>query len=112
MLYKRSNAGVPKVDWGDAKETVYTFSSKTLSVVPTDWEYTIADAGNASDGELYCIAAIASSNTDTDTIAVKEFGSPILYVKNGEPTVTLSIENDFDSVPCDSDGNPSYSELD
>lgn len=61
---------------------------------------------------MYCIAAIASSNTDTDTIAVKEFGNPILYVKNGEPTVTLSIENDFDSIPCDYDGKPSYSDTD
>lgn len=59
---------------------------------------------------MYCIAAIASSNTGTDTIAVKEFGNPILYVKNGEPTVTLSIENDFDSIPCDYYGNPSYSD--
>ena len=61
---------------------------------------------------MYCIAAIASSNTDTDTIAITEFGSPILYTKNGEPTVTLSIENDFDSVPCDYDGKPSYSAQD
>ena len=119
MLYKRSTTSTS----GEQISTdlYYKFSDQKLYtdegcadeyILPTGWSYTISGAGDSSNGDLYCIAAVARSNTDSDSIPASEWVGPTLYVKNGEPTITLSIENDFDSIPCDYDGVPSYSTQD
>ena len=119
MLYKRSKT--PVSDNPISDELYYKFSDQKLYTnadctteytLPTDWSYTISGAGDSSNGDLYCIAAVANSNTDSDSIPASEWAGPTLYVENGEPTITLTIKNDFDSVPCDYYGNPSYSTQD
>ena len=119
MLYKRSKT--PISDNPISDDLYYKFSDQKLYTDDTcttgytlseGWSYTISGAGDSINGDLYCIAAVAHSNTDSDIIPHSEWVGPTLYVKNGEPTVTLSIENDFDSIPCDYDGKPSYSDTD
>ena len=119
MLYKRSKTSISgkQIDvdlyYKFSNQKLYTDDTCTTEyTLPTGWSYTISDTGDSSNGDLYCIAAVAHSNTESDKIPLNEWAGPTLYVKNGEPTVTLSIENDSDSVPCDFNGNPSYSTQD
>ena len=119
MLYKRSKTSISDNPISD--DLYYKFSDQKLYTndtctteytLPTGWSYTISGAGDSSNGDLYCIAAVANSNTDSDSIPASEWAGPTLYVENGEPTITLTIKNDFDSIPCDYYGNPSYSTQD
>ena len=79
MLYKRSKTSVSDNPISD--ELYYKFSDQKLYTnadctteytLPASWSYTISGAGDSSNGDLYCIAAIANSNTDSDSIPASE----------------------------------------
>ena len=79
MLYKRSKTSVSDNPISD--ELYYKFSDQKLYTnadctteytLPADWSYTISGAGDSSNGDLYCIAAVANSNTDSDSIPASE----------------------------------------
>lgn len=78
-LYQRA-ASTPSAPLGTF---TYTFSTGVLSGgTPGSWTQTIpATNGNP----LWVIAATASSNTATDTIAAAEFTSPTTLVQDGTP---------------------------
>ena len=124
MLYKRSKTSIS----GEQISTdlYYKFSDQKLYtdegcadeyISPTGWSYTISDAGDSGDGDLYCIAAIAHSNAEYDKITPSEWVGPTLYVENGadgkpgDSVYTIGIDNDFDYVPADVNGNVSNSYL-
>ena len=90
MLYKRSKTSVSDNPISD--ELYYKFSDQKLYTnadytteytLPAGWSYTISGAGDSSNGDLYCIAAVANSNTDSDSIPTSEWAGPTLYVENG-----------------------------
>ncbi|OYW79002.1 MAG: hypothetical protein B7Z19_06130, partial [Polynucleobacter sp. 32-46-5] len=76
-LYQRA-AAAPAAPSGTF---TYTFSTGVLSGgTPGSWTQTIP----ANNGQpLWVIAATASSNTDTDTIAATEFSSPVILSQDG-----------------------------
>lgn len=76
-LYKRSTSPV-SVDWDSA--LTYTFSTNTLSPVPSGWATSVPSGINP----LYMTSATAYNNADTDTIEVNEWSAPIMLVKNGD----------------------------
>lgn len=78
MLYKRS-ATAPSIDF--QTDVHYTFSTKTLSDIPTGWYRTPPPTGT---DPLYVTAATAMSRTDTDTIAYTEWSTPTMVAENGE----------------------------
>jgi len=78
FLYKRS-AEPPSVDF--TADIGYTFSTKTLSPIPTGWSRTPPASGK---DPLYVTAATAMSRTDTDAIAYTEWSAPTLVAENGE----------------------------
>lgn len=78
MLYKRS-ATAPAIDF--TTDVTYTFSTKTLSDIPTGWTRTPPASGT---DPLYVTAATAMSRTDTDTIAYTEWSTPTMVAENGE----------------------------
>ena len=134
MLYKRSKTFVSDNPISD--ELYYKFSDQKLYTnadctteytLPASWSYTISDAGDSSNGDLYCIAAIANSNTDSDSIPHSEWAGPTLYVENGtdgQPGVYIKevkqwyklaakTDNDptkptTDIVKSDENGNPTH----
>ena len=90
MLYKRSKTSLSDNPISD--ELYYKFSDQKLYTnadctteytLPAGWSYTISGTGDSSNGDLYCIAAIANSNTDSDSIPASEWAGPTLYVENG-----------------------------
>ena len=90
MLYKRSTTSVS--DNPISIDLYYKFSDKKLYTddactaeytLPAEWSYTISGTGDSSNGDLYCIAAVANSNTDSDSIPASEWAGPTLYVENG-----------------------------
>ena len=122
MLYKRSKTSLSNNPISD--ELYYKFSDQKLYTnadctteytLPTGWSYTISGTGDSSNGDLYCIAAVAHSNTESDKILHSEWAGPTLYVENGadgkpgDSVYTISIDNDFDSVPADVNGKVSNS---
>ena len=124
MLYKRSKTSISgkQIDI----DLYYKFSDQKLYIndtcttdytLPEGWYYTISGTGDSSNGDLYCIAAVAHSNTESDKIPHSEWAGPTLYVENGadgkpgDSVYTISIDNDFDSVPADVNGNVSSSYL-
>jgi hypothetical protein len=85
-LYLRS-ATVPS---GPTATTTFTFATSTLSGTPGNgWATTIP----AGTDPLYVIAATASSNTATDTIASGEWSSPIILASNGDKRQTVFIRS-------------------
>ena len=78
FLYKRS-ATAPSVDF--VADVGYTFSTKTLSPIPSGWSRTPPATGT---DPLYVTAATAMSRTDTDTIAYTEWSVPTMVAENGE----------------------------
>lgn len=77
-LYQRA-ASTPTAPGGTF---TYTFSSGLLTGgTPGSWTQTIPSGSTP----LYVIAATASANTATDTIAATEFSSPVIFVENGAP---------------------------
>ena len=90
MLYKRSTDSIS--DNPISIDLYYKFSNQKLYTddtctteytLPTGWSYTISGTGDSSNGDLYCIAAVAHSNTDSDSILASEWAGPTLYVENG-----------------------------
>ena len=90
ILYKRSKT--PISDNPISDDLYYKFSDQKLYTddtcttdytLPEGWSYTISGAGDSSNGDLYCIAAVANSNTDSDSIPASEWAGPTLYVENG-----------------------------
>lgn len=90
MLYKRSKTSLSDNPISD--NLYYKFSDQKLYKdnafneeykLPTGWSYTINGAGSSSNGDLYCIAALANSNTDSDSIPASKWVGPTLYVENG-----------------------------
>lgn len=90
MLYKRSKTSISgkQID----VDLYYKFSNQKLYIndtcttdytLPEGWYYTISGTGDSSNGDLYCIAAVANSNTDSDSIPASEWAGPTLYVENG-----------------------------
>ena len=90
MLYKRSTDSISgkQID----VDLYYKFSNQKLYTddtcateytLPEGWSYTISGAGDSSNGDLYCIAAVAHSNTESDKILLNEWVGPTLYVENG-----------------------------
>ena len=90
MLYKRSKTSISgkQIDI----DLYYKFSDQKLYIddtcdkdyeLPTGWSYTISGTGDSSNGDLYCIAAVAHSNTESDKILLNEWAEPTLYVENG-----------------------------
>lgn len=71
-LYKKGTTA-PSVPSGN---TTYTFSTKKLTGTLDSWSQTIPTTG---DGQCYVIAAVASSNDTTDTIATGEWSTPIQF---------------------------------
>ena len=78
MLYKRS-ATAPTIDF--QTDVTYTFSTKTLSNIPSGWTRTPPATGT---DPLYVTAATAMSRTDTDTISYNEWSTPTMVAENGE----------------------------
>ncbi|MBQ9662209.1 MAG: hypothetical protein IJV40_03540 [Oscillospiraceae bacterium] len=78
FLYKRS-ATAPTIDF--TADVGYTFSTKTLSPIPSGWSRTPPETGT---DPLYVTAATAMSRTDTDSIAYTEWSSPTMVAENGE----------------------------
>ena len=90
MLYKRSTASITGEQISD--DLYYKFSDQKLYTdhtcttdytLPEGWYYTISGAGDSSKGDLYCIAAVAHSNTESVKIPLNEWAGPTLYVENG-----------------------------
>lgn len=90
MLYTRSKNSIS----GNpiSIDLYYKFSDQKLYIndtctteytLPEGWFYTISGAGDSSNGDLYCIAAVAHSNTESDKILLTEWAGPTLYVENG-----------------------------
>ena len=90
MLYKRSTDSISgkQIDvdlyYKFSNQKLYTDDTCTTEyTLPEGWYYTISGAGDSSNGDLYCIAAVAHSNTDSDSIPASEWAGPTLYVENG-----------------------------
>ena len=90
MLYKRSKTHTPDNPIMD--DLYYKFSNQKLYTddtcttdytLPKGWYYTISSTGDSSNGDLYCIAAVAHSNTDSYNIQHSAWVGPTLYVENG-----------------------------
>lgn len=90
MLYKRSKTSISGEQISD--DLYYKFSDQKLYKnegctidydLPEGWSYTINGAGSSSNGDLYCIAAVAHSNTDSYNIQRSAWVGPTLYVENG-----------------------------
>ena len=77
MLYKRS-ATAPTIDF--QTDVTYTFSTKTLSNIPSGWSRTPPATGT---DPLYVTAATAMSRTDTDAISYNEWSTPTMVAENG-----------------------------
>ena len=78
FLYKRS-ATAPSIDF--TADVGYTFSTKTLSPIPSGWSRTPPATGT---DPLYVTAATAMSRTDTDVIDYREWSTPTMVAENGE----------------------------
>ena len=134
MLYKRSKTSISgkQIDI----DLYYKFSDQKLYIndtcttdytLPEGWYYTISGTGDSSNGDLYCIAAVAHSNTESDKIPHSEWAGPTLYVENGadgQPGVYIKevkqwyklvakTDNDptkptTDIVKSDENGNPTH----
>lgn len=90
MLYKRSKTSISgkQIDidlyYKFSNQKLYTDDTCTTEyTLPTGWSYTISGTGDSSNGDLYCIAAVAHSNTESDKILLNEWVGPTLYVENG-----------------------------
>ena len=96
-LYKRANSAVT-IDWSDT--LTYTFSSGSLSTVPTRWSATIP---GDSRYPLYITAATASSRTDTDTLDPTDFITPVVLVEDGADGkgYTVMLSNDSQTISAD-----------
>lgn len=90
MLYKRSKTSLS--DNPISSGLYYKFSDQKLYTddtctteytLPEGWSYTSSGTGDSSNGDLYCIAAVAHSNTDFDSISASEWVGPTSYVENG-----------------------------
>ena len=82
FLYKRS-ATAPSIDF--TADVGYTFSTKTLSPIPSGWSRTPPATGT---DPLYVTAATAMSRTDTDVIDYREWNTPTMVAENGEQGTT------------------------
>lgn len=96
-LYKRANSSVT-VDWSNT--LTYTFSSGSLSAVPTGWSATIP---GGSRYPLYVTAATASSRTDTDELDPDDFITPVVLVEDGADGkgYTVMLSNDSQTISAD-----------
>ena len=87
-LYQRAASTPANISY--TGNLTYTFSTSTLSSVPTGWSQTIpADNGNP----LYVSVAVAYANTTTDTITASEWSAPVKYVADGTPGDDAKILN-------------------
>lgn len=77
-LYKR-NASQPSAPSVEAGYTTYTFSSKTLSPVPSGWSTSVP----SGDDPCWVSAVTAASNTATDRIDNNEWTTPVMMSDNG-----------------------------
>lgn len=75
-LYRRSSIAL-KVDW--TTSLTYTFSTSTLSSVPSGWSRSIPGGTDP----LYVTAATASSQTNTAAIVVNQWTTPVIMAKDG-----------------------------
>lgn len=78
-LYKRA-ASASKPTSGTS---TYTFSTATLSSVPSGWSQTFPAETQGVSTPVWMMAAVASSNTNTDTISYSEWSTPIQMVSSG-----------------------------
>lgn len=78
-LYKRA-ASATKPTSGTS---TYTFSTHTLSSVPSGWSQTFPAETQGDSTPVWMMAAVASSNTNTDTISYSEWSTPIQMVSSG-----------------------------
>lgn len=76
-LYKRSSTAAT-IDW--TTTLTYTFSSKSLSPVPSGWSTTIPSGSDP----IYVTAATAASNQATDDILYTEWATPVILAQNGQ----------------------------
>lgn len=94
-LYKRS-ASAASIDWTNALE--YTFSTSTISVLPTGWYQSIPDGSEA----IYVTSAVASSTSDTDSIAYTEWSTPVVMAQSGTSglnTATIQLYKRNNGAP-------------
>lgn len=83
-LYKRSATAVTSKPYSSAVN--YTFSTHSLASIPSGWSTSIP----ASDGNpCYASSASAVSRTDTASIAVADWNTPIKLVEDGEDGVSV-----------------------
>lgn len=78
-LYKRA-ASASKPTSGTS---TYTFATATLSSVPSGWSQTFPVETQGNTTPVWMMAAVASSNTATDTIGYSEWSTPIKMVSSG-----------------------------
>lgn len=78
-LYKRA-ASASKPTSGNS---TYTFATATLSSVPSGWSQTFPAETQGSTTPVWMMAAVASSNGATDTIAYSEWSTPVKMVSSG-----------------------------
>ncbi len=78
-LYKRA-ASASKPTSGTS---TYTFATATLSSVPSGWTQAFPAETQGSSTPVWMMAAVASSNTATDTISYSEWSTPVKMVSSG-----------------------------
>lgn len=77
FLFKRSATPITAIDWNYA--LTYNFASQSLSSTPSGWTLNKVPAGT---DPVYVTAATAYSTETSDTIAVSEWSTPVLYTGN------------------------------
>ncbi len=110
ILYKRSTE-TPKSPANDGKWTYNAADgSLTCSDKSTEWKTSIP-SGTAPCYESH--VAVLVTGLGTITIEDEKWSEPAKFVENGTDgkpgasTYTISIDNDFDSIPADVNGNVS-----
>ena len=87
-LYKRAaTASKPTSNYA-----TYNFGSKTLSIPPAwgtgennlGWQTTFPQGDQGDTTPVWVITAVASSNTNTDTIDHSEWSNPVEWISNGK----------------------------
>lgn len=100
-LYKNNDGSPTK----PTTSSTYTFSTKTLSPVPSGWSTTPSYSNSTSTWE---IRAVALSNTDSDTIEASDWSNPVLISgkdgTNGTSQATLYVYKRAASVSTPSGG--------
>jgi hypothetical protein len=106
FLYQRSNSATPPTVNSDGVNAVYTFSTATLTNIPSGWSTSVPSSGGKY---LYVTQATAVSVGTTDTITDAEWATVTLLAQNGDNgTAGPAGSNSYFHIKFSNDGGSTF----